>query len=1299
MMRLNQIFLLLFCILGSLQGDVLDFDVDTQLSSSILKYLNERNPNFSYRSAKILQKNVEGDKLDATFQVEATCDYPCQGGTLKCESIFRKIVGESLWHIAGAICAPIESIPYLEQQKNIIPTFIGNPVSEQQKTIKEPKDVPRTVEEPKVEQDFVGEPKIVNDFIEEPKAIDVVTPKTIKNAEEPELHIEISEESPKKTVPCLGCPIDINPNAYGVADLINTALRHIESERSQKHTALKVLRVQQQVVSGIKYTLLVEVAPTVCPKTIDSPSCPIDQSRDSFICEVQFWEKSWERFTQIIKNNCTNNQEFVYNAGFYTTTKSPPREVDLSDLESQILSDFEIEQPQTTYNGRNWVNSIHPVYSNIGYGPEVILQKRRVRDIVEDKENEHNVFKRHYRDSDSDSSSSSSESDESNDKKRHNDDSDDDSSQSHKHKYDESSESCEHHHKHKHNHRDSDDREPVKDKHSSNDSDESNKSSDSSKSSKSRESSKSYKHSESSESSDSSESDDHKKKHKHHNNNRRKRSNELENDPQILDDLAWIASKILDYHNYVLVGSSNVRLNGLHYKLQLLLERDRTVVECSVFMTVNEGNVYESTIDKYHCNTDEVWKHKTTQDKRSKTLGGMVPISTNDPQINLYLKDGLSNLDKTSPHTNKYKILEIMEATKQTVSGVLYRIKAHVTISDCEKGKDTDPASCGVLKDAPIKECHFKIWDQPWLPQGRQTNITCDNDEEVYRFRQKRDTVTGGINQIPKDDDQVKLYLKDGLTNMDQVSSHANKYKVLEVLEASSQVVSGVMYRIKARITVSDCEKGSKVDTENCGVLKESPVQVCNFKIWDKPWIPQSKETKVTCKKEEAEHSKQRRSAGIPGGTNSISTDDPQIKNYLKDALTHLDQSSSHTNKYKILDVIEASRQVVSGSLYRIKAHVTVSDCEKGKDTDPATCGVLKDAPIKECHFKIWDQPWLPQGRQTNITCDEEHLSFRQRRSVNIPPHEDAVKVFFKHFQLKYSKNYPTKAEYKHRLSIFKNNLNMIDLLNKYEQGTAKYGINQFADLTQKEFSSLHGLRTDLQSENNVPFPVAEIPDIDLPTGFDWREKNAVTEVKDQGLCGSCWAFSTTGNVEGQYAIKYKNLTSLSEQELVDCDKLDEGCNGGLMDNAYRTIEKLGGLESEKEYPYDGRDEKCYFNTSQVVARITSAVNISHNETDMAKWLTKNGPIAIAINANAMQFYMGGVSHPFKIFCNPKSLDHGVLIVGYGVHTSTIRKKILPYWIVKNSWGTSWGEQGYYRVYRGDGTCGLNQTPSSAVIL
>lgn len=106
--------------------------------------------------------------------------------------------------------------------------------------------------------------------------------------------------------------------------------------------------------------------------------------------------------------------------------------------------------------------------------------------------------------------------------------------------------------------------------------------------------------------------------------------------------------------------------------------------------------------------------------------------------------------------------------------------------------------------------------------------------------------------------------------------------------------------------------------------------------------------------------------------------------------------------------------------------------------------------------------------------------------------------------------------------------------------------------MTKQEFSKRHGLRWDLKSENEIPFAQATIPDIELPTEFDWRTKNAVTEVKDQGSCGSCWAFSTTGNIEGQYAIKYKNLLEFSEQELVDCDKTDDGCDGGLMDNAYR---------------------------------------------------------------------------------------------------------------------------------------------------
>ncbi|KAL1116342.1 hypothetical protein AAG570_005837 [Ranatra chinensis] len=263
------------------------------------------------------------------------------------------------------------------------------------------------------------------------------------------------------------------------------------------------------------------------------------------------------------------------------------------------------------------------------------------------------------------------------------------------------------------------------------------------------------------------------------------------------------------------------------------------------------------------------------------------------------------------------------------------------------------------------------------------------------------------------------------------------------------------------------------------------------------------------------------------------------------------------------------------------------------------------------------------------------------------------------------------------RFLIFKGNMRKIEYLQRTEQGTGVYGPTIFADLTREEFKKHYlGLRPPKEGYMR-PKPIARIPDVQLPVEFDWREHKAVTEIKNQGLCGSCWAFSVIGNIEGQWAIKNKQLLSLSEQELVDCDKYDSGCNGGWFDSAFRAIEELGGVETEMDYPYDGDKETCRFNSSEARVKISSSVNISSDETDMAKWLYTNGPITVAINANAMQFYIGGVSHPLKFLCNPSidALDHGVLIVGYGVHNYPIYHKTLPYWIVKNSWGENWGLQ------------------------
>jgi len=302
----------------------------------------------------------------------------------------------------------------------------------------------------------------------------------------------------------------------------------------------------------------------------------------------------------------------------------------------------------------------------------------------------------------------------------------------------------------------------------------------------------------------------------------------------------------------------------------------------------------------------------------------------------------------------------------------------------------------------------------------------------------------------------------------------------------------------------------------------------------------------------------------------------------------------------------------------------------------------------------------------------------------------DRTEEMFKQFERAFNRTYESLEERAARLAVFAENLVHIEHLQLVEEGRATYSyLTPFADMSPEEFARRNGFR----SSDWAPEEVLTVDATDLPDSFDWRTQGAVNPVKNQEQCGSCWAFATVANIEGTAFVATKKLVSLSEQELVDCDKAtgDEGCSGGLPNNAFKDmIQNKIGLETESAYPYTAQNGKCQASSSKEVAFIGGWKAISTDEDQIAAALMQYGPLAIGINAGPMQFYSGGISKPWKLLCNPKKLDHGVAIVGFGEESG------VKYWTIRNSWGSSWGEKGYYRIIRGTGACGLNTMVSTA---
>jgi len=330
-------------------------------------------------------------------------------------------------------------------------------------------------------------------------------------------------------------------------------------------------------------------------------------------------------------------------------------------------------------------------------------------------------------------------------------------------------------------------------------------------------------------------------------------------------------------------------------------------------------------------------------------------------------------------------------------------------------------------------------------------------------------------------------------------------------------------------------------------------------------------------------------------------------------------------------------------------------------------------------------------------------------------------------FKKEFNKNYNETEDF-HRFQIFTENLYKYAQFNK-ENPLAIFGVNKFSDLSEEEFLPYHdcgGEEIDTSNEPKTYYSQEEVMMATAPNaGVDWREKGAVSSIKDQGQCGSCWAFETVGNIEGVWFVKTGNLTSLSAQELVACELNDLACRGGRCDTALKWLmsDRNGGIETDTDYPYTSSGgmsagcaghlckainlavsdawciSNCYSRGTKncpptmcdcsgkdepIGAKITGFQRFPADEDQIATALSKNGPIAIAVAADGWSGYRGGIMSN----CRASTVDHGVLLVGYND----------DYWIVKNSWGANWGESGFIRLKRGSNQCNMNSRALSAQV-
>lgn len=313
----------------------------------------------------------------------------------------------------------------------------------------------------------------------------------------------------------------------------------------------------------------------------------------------------------------------------------------------------------------------------------------------------------------------------------------------------------------------------------------------------------------------------------------------------------------------------------------------------------------------------------------------------------------------------------------------------------------------------------------------------------------------------------------------------------------------------------------------------------------------------------------------------------------------------------------------------------------------------------------------------------------------------DPLEDKFARWMEQYGRTYETEAEKAKRFEIFRETVRYVETRQK--EGATSLGLTKFADMTQTEFASKYLTKTPVRGDQNVSsVPVAVPKAGSTPSSYNWQDQGAITDVKNQYYCGGCWAFSATEQIESQWFLEGNDLTAFSEQQIISCDSVDAGCNGGDTITAFSYVKRAGGLATEESYPFSdkyGRTSSCSDDFTIAGGSITGYTYATdacttrkcddQDEDTLIKNLASTAPASICVDASEWSYYSGGV---FNGRCNNGyyNLDHCVQVIGYSGYSGDASSSSSDsYYIVRNSWGTDWGEDGMIYLQIGENACGI----------